>query len=155
MAMSPTLQRFLSQHAVAYEVLSHAHTSTSLNSASAAHVPGNKLAKSVILEDEDGYLMAVIPATEHLKIGKLNQTLHRRMGLATEMELHDLFADCDIGAIPPVGLAYGVETIVDDSLMECSDIYFEAGDHTELIHVKGGSFRKLMQDSQHADLCTH
>lgn len=155
MAMSLTLQRFLSQHSIAYEILSHAPTSTSLNSASAAHIPGSKLAKPVILEDEDGYLMAVIPATEHLKIGKLNQTLHRSMGLATEMELHDLFADCETGAIPPIGQAFGMETVVDDSLMQCNDVYFEAGDHNELIHVKGSSFRKMMKDSRHTDLCQH
>lgn len=155
MAMSPTLQRFLSQQAVAYEILSHKPTVTSLNSASAAHVPGTKLAKPVVLEDEDGYLMAVIPATEHLKISSLNRTLRRNMGLATERELHKLFADCDLGAIPPIGLAFGMATVVDDSLMRCSDVYFEAGDHSELVHVKGSSFRKLMQRSQHAELCRH
>jgi Ala-tRNA(Pro) deacylase len=155
MAMSPTLQKFLTDNAIAYEILPHALTSTSLNSASAAHVPGSNMAKSVILEDEDGYLMAVIPATEHVKIRELNQTLHRNMGLATERELYQLFQDCDLGAIPPVGMAYGVATIVDDSLMRSNDVYFEAGDHAELIHVKGASFRKLMQDSLHANLCTH
>lgn len=155
MAMSPTLRKFLSDNAIAYELLPHTHTATSLNSASAAHVPGNKMAKSVILEDEDGYLMAVIPATEHVKIRELNQTLNRNMGLATEIELHHLFQDCEIGAIPPVGLAYGVETVVDDSLMLCNDVYFEAGDHEELVHVKGASFRKLMNESLHANLCMH
>lgn len=155
MAMSPTLQKFLTDNAIAYEILPHKKTATSLNSATAAHVPGYKIAKSVILEDEDGYLMAVIPATEHVKIRELNQTLNRNMGLATEMELHHLFMDCDVGAIPPIGIAYGVETVVDDSLMQCNDVYFEAGDHAELIHVKGASFRKMMHDSQHANLCTH
>ena len=155
MAISPTLQKFLTKNAIPYEVVSHAHTSTSLNSASAAHIPGNKLAKSVILEDEDGYLMAVIPATQHIKIRELNVSLNRNMGLATEMELRTLFSDCDIGAIPPIGQAYGMVTVIDDSLLQCNDIYFEAGDHEELIHVKGSSFRKLMQDSQHASLCMH
>jgi Ala-tRNA(Pro) deacylase len=155
MAMSPTLQKFLTQNAIPYEILPHSHTSTSLNSASAAHIPGNNMAKSVILEDEDGYLMAVIPATRHVKIRELNQTLNRNMGLATEMELYRLFSDCDVGAIPPVGQAYGMVTVVDDSLMQCNDVYFEAGDHEELVHVKGTSFRKLMEKSQHANLCAH
>lgn len=155
MAMSPTLQKFLAENAIPYEIVPHAHTSTSLNSASAAHVPGNNMAKSVILEDEDGYLMAVIPATRHVKIRELNQTLNRNMGLATELELHNLFSDCDIGAIPPVGQAYGIEMVIDDSLMQCNDIYFEAGDHEELIHLKGSSFRKLMQEAPHANLCVH
>lgn len=155
MTMSPTLRKFLSDHSIAYEVVPHRPTASSLNTASAAHIPGRYLAKPVILEDEDGYLMAVIPADEHVKIGRLNQILNRHMGLATELELRDLFKDCDLGAIPPVGQAYGVETVVDDSLMQCNDVYFESGDHTRLIHVKGSSFRRLMDSTQHASLCTH
>ncbi|MBI1421934.1 MAG: hypothetical protein GC149_00625 [Gammaproteobacteria bacterium] len=155
MAISPTLQKFLNDNAIAYEVLSHSPTATSLNSAHAAHIPGNKMAKPVILEDEDGYLMAVIPANEHVKIRELNHSLKRNVGLATERELYRLFSDCVIGAIPPVGAAYGMQTVVDDSLLQCDDVYFEAGDHEELIHVKGVSFRKMMAHSQHARLCTH
>jgi Ala-tRNA(Pro) deacylase len=155
MAISPTLRKFLTDNAIGYDVLPHSPTATSLNSADAAHIPGNKMAKSVILEDEDGYLMAVIPANEHIKIRELNHTLNRNMGLATEMELHHLFTDCVIGAIPPVGMAYGVKTVVDDRLLQCDDVYFEAGDHEELIHVKGALFRKMMEHSQHTNLCTH
>jgi len=155
MSMSPTLKKYLSDHAIAYEVLSHKPTISSLNSATAAHIPGRNLAKPVILEDEDGYLMAVIPASDHVKISRLNLMFNRNMGLATERELKDLFKDCDLGAIPPIGQAYGLPTVVDDSLMQCSDVYFESGDHTRLIHIKGSSFRKLMQASQHAKLCVH
>ena len=126
-----------------------------MNSASAAHVPGTYVAKPVILEDEDGYLMAVIPANQHVKIRELNQTLNRNMGLATEWELQKLFSDCEVGAIPPIGQAYGITTVIDDSLLQCPDVYFEAGDHEELVHIKGSSFRKLMQASQHAQLCIH
>lgn len=155
MAISPTLQKYLAEHAIAYELLPHSHTATSLNTATAAHIPETNMAKSVILEDENGYLMAVVPATEHVKIRELNQTLHRNMGLATEMELHDLFEDCEVGAIPPIGPAYGMETVVDDSLMQCNDVYFEAGDHEELVHIKGAAFRKLMQASLRANICIH
>lgn len=155
MPMSLALQHYLRDHDIAYETLSHRRTSSSLNSAAAAHVPASKLAKPVILEDDTGYVMAVIPATEHLKIGRLNQTLQRHMGLATETELRKLFSDCETGAIPPIGQAYQMETVVDDSLLQCNDVYFEAGDHTELIHVKGSSFRHLMQGNRHAALCVH
>lgn len=155
MAISLTLRNFLVENAIAYEVLPHSPTTTSLRSAYAARIPSNKLAKSVILEDEDGYLMAIIPANEHVKLRELNHVLNRNMGLATEMELHQLFKDCVIGAIPPVGMAYGMETIVDDRLLQCDDIYFEAGDHEDLIHIKGTSFRKMMKQNQHTNICSH
>jgi len=155
MAMALTLQKYLAQNGIAYEILPHAYTATSMNTASAAKVPSDKLAKPVILEDERGYVMAVIPANRHVKIGELRQLLKRNMGLATESELRQLFPDCDLGAVPPIGQAYGVDTVVDDSLIKASDIYFEAGDHEDVIHIKGAAFRRLMKDAQHGSLCMH
>jgi len=153
MALALTLQKYLAEKGVAYDLLPHTHTSSSMNTAGAAHIEAEFLAKSVILEDEDGYLMAVVPATKHVKIGKVNQALNRHMGLATEPELESLFFDCKLGAIPAVGTAYSMETIVDDHLSEYPDIYFEAGDHKELVHMTGRSFRRLMKHSAHAKIC--
>lgn len=153
MAIALTLRKYLAENGIAYDILSHSHTSSSMNSAQSAHISGKNLAKSVILEDENGYLMAVIPANEHVKFRKVNHALNRHLGMATESELKDLFSDCELGAIPALGKAYSMESIVDDKLEDCSDIYFEAGNHEELIHLKGASFRRLMRDSQHAAIC--
>jgi len=153
MTMARTLQTYLAHKGIAYDILPHRHTDTSINSANTAHIPAEQLAKSVILEDENGYVMAVIPADRHVRIGRLNQLLNRRMGLATEAELPPLFADCDPGAVPPLGDAYGIATVVDESLDDCPDIYLEAGDHEDLIHLKGTAFRRLMRGSQHARIC--
>jgi Ala-tRNA(Pro) deacylase len=153
MAIALTLRKYLAEKGVAYDIISHRHTSSSMNTAQSAHVSGKKLAKSVILEDENGYLMAVIPANEHVKFRKVNHALNRHFGMATESELKDLFSDCELGAIPALGKAYSMESVVDDKLTDCSDIYFEAGDHEELVHLKGSSFRKLVKNSQHAEIC--
>ena len=72
------------------------------------------------------------------------------MGLASEDEVFSLFDDCDIGAIPPIGAAYDVPVIVDDSLGDAADIYFEGGDHRTLVHVSGKDFRDLTMDARHA-----
>jgi len=155
MEMPGTLVKYLADNSIAYDRLAHRHTSTSLDTARVTNIPGNELAKSVILEDEQGYVMAVVPATRHVKIREINRLLNRHMGLATESELGRLFQDCELGAIPPVGQAYGMQTVVDESLDRCNDIYFEAGNHEELIHVKGNTFRKLMKNLRHAPICVH
>jgi Ala-tRNA(Pro) deacylase len=66
-----------------------------------------------------------------------------------------LFADCELGAIPPMGRAYGMETIVDDSLAEQPDVYFEAGDHVSLIHVNAMAFQRLMAGARHGRFTRH
>lgn len=155
MDMANTLERFLTEKGIAYSKLHHRHSSSSLNTAQEARVPGNEMAKPVILEDEQGYVMAVVPATRHVKIRELNKLLNRNLGLATESELKPLFKDCELGAIPPVGQAYGLKTIVDSSLNDCCDIYLESGNHEEVIHVRDTEFRKLMNDAQQAAICMH
>ena len=48
--------------------------------------------------------------------------------------------------IPSVGPAYGMETLVDDTIAEQPEIYFEAGDHEQLIQVSTEVFEALMGD---------
>jgi Ala-tRNA(Pro) deacylase len=153
MAIAITLQEYLDKSGIEYDVLPHAHTETSFDTAQKTHIPPEQVAKSVILEDEDGYLMAVIPASHHIELGQLSRQLERRLGLATEDELSDLFGDCVLGAVPPIGEAYHIEVVMDDSLEKCPDVYFEAGDHTDLIHVRGPAFLQLMQHARHGHFC--
>jgi len=152
MTMSTVLQDFLSQRDISYDLLTHRHADTAVNSAMSAHVPVEKMAKAVVLEDEKGYVMAVVPARQHVRIGKLNKVLGRYLGLATESELPALFRDCEPGVAPPVGEAYGLDTVVDQKVLQQDDVYIEAGDHSELIHLTGDSFRKMMEHSRQADI---
>ena len=155
MAIALTLKRFLKEHRVTYDVVIHARTLTSMETAAEAHVPGDHLIKCVVIEDSDGYLMVALPSTHRLELGQLHRQLHRDLGLATESELAGLFKDCQVGAIPPIGAAYGIETIVDDSLLQKNDVYFEAGDHEELIHVSGKQFQDLVADARHGRFSHH
>lgn len=144
MAIATTVSNYLAEHDVDYDILSHSHTRSSGESAQAAHIPGARLAKSVILGDDLGYLMVIVPANRHIDLGELHRQLNRNLGLATESELGRLFGDCEVGALPALGPAYGIETVVDDLIAEQPEIYFEAGDHEQLIHVSAESFGALL-----------
>jgi Ala-tRNA(Pro) deacylase len=155
MSMANRLADYLIEQDADFELISHPHSSTSMESAQLAHVPGALLAKSVVLEDDRGYLLAVIPASCKLDLGELHRQTNRNLELANEYELRALFEDCETGAIPPFGTVYGVETIVDENLVEESDIYFEAGDHEQLVHVSAETFETLMGDVQHSGFSCH
>ena len=144
MGIAMTLKDYLAQSDFSFEVIPHAKSHNSIQSAKLANVPADCVAKSVILEDDDGYLMAIVPCSHHVKLGALSRELHRKLRLASELELYDLFKDCELGAIPPLGSVYGIQTVVDEALMEKPEVYFEAGDHEELIHVDGQAFRAMM-----------
>ncbi len=151
MSIAGRVENFLIEHDVPYDLVAHPHTSCSMETAECAHVPGGVLAKTVVLEDDQGYLMAVVPASSWVDLGELHRQMKRNLGLATETELRELFIDCELGAIPPLGMAYGIETIVDDTLAEQPEIYFEGGDHECLVRVTGEAFETLMEDVQYGD----
>ncbi|MGQ0658357.1 MAG: aminoacyl-tRNA deacylase [Chromatiales bacterium] len=155
MTMAASVKEFLHQRGIHYDIIAHTHTSDSMRTAGAAHVPGDLLAKCVMLEDDKGYLMAVVPSTHRVDLGVLRQQLDRRLGLANEAELGDIFKDCERGAVPPLGTAYGIEVMVDDSLAHCKDIYFEAGDHTDLVHVSGEDFLRLLDGARRGQFSHH
>jgi len=144
MSIATTVSKYLAEYDVPYDVMSHTHTVSSAESAAVAHVPGDRLAKSVVLEDDQGYLMVVLPANRRVDLSELQRQLKRNLELANEYELSNLFRDCEIGALPAIGPAYGLETLVDDTIAEQPEIYFEAGDHEQLIHVSSEVFETLM-----------
>lgn len=147
MTVPTSVESYLVRQSVRYDVIPHVHTSDSSHTAQAARVPGDSLAKSVLLEDGGGYLMAVIPSTHRVDLGAVRRYFKREVGLATERELGGLFGDCEPGAVPPLGQAFGIDTIVDETLLAREDIYFESGDHCGVVHVTGRDFQKLMVDA--------
>ena len=147
MMMAPNLQDFLAEQQVAYDVIAHPHTSSSMETAEVAHVPGDRVAKGVLLEDDGGYLLAVVPSTHHVEVGVLGRQLHRSLRLATELELKALFGDCELGAVPPVGEPYGLTSVVEDELSAQPEVYFEAGDHEHLIRLTQAEFTRLLSSA--------
>jgi Ala-tRNA(Pro) deacylase len=155
MSIAASVDSYLARSGVEYDLVAHDRTSTSSQSAQAAHVSGDQLAKCVMLQDDRGYVMAVLPASHRLDVDALDEQLGRTLMLADEEELATMFADCEPGAMPPLGQAYGVEAVVDDDLLKADDVYFEAGDHLALVRVSGMDFLKLMGDAKLLSISQH
>lgn len=155
MAISKTLQEFLDERGVEYQVVPHPRTDSASRTAEAAHIPGDRLAKGVLVEDAGHYMVAVLPATRRLQFGKLHYLLGEHVGLATEEEVRSVFPDCEQGAVPALGTAYGVETLLDESLADQDKVYVEGGDHCSLIRMTGADFRARLGDCRHGDFSRH
>ena len=144
MAIAMTLQQFFEDHDIAYDTLSHPYTLSSSKTAQASHVPGERIAKAVVLKEGEKFLLAVLPASRHIQFEQIRDLLDPSVEMATEEEVEALFSDCELGAIPPIGRAYGLDVIMDESLTGDEDVYFESGDHATLIRVNARDFGKLM-----------
>ena len=105
MAVAETVKRFLAQRAVDYELVPHPHTGSSHETAEAAHVPEDHIAKGVVVKDKLGFALVVIPADNWVEMEHLRKELNRDLHLASEPEIGKLFSDCATGAVPPLGFA--------------------------------------------------
>ena len=149
MAIAKTLMNYLEEKDINFETVEHAHSATAVESAHAAHLPAHQVAKAVVLRDEDGYVLSVLPANHSLEIAWVNEELDRNLQLAQEEEFKNLFEDCEMGAVPALGEAYGIQVIWDDELQYTADVYIEAGDHEHLIWLERRDFRDLMSSLPH------
>jgi Ala-tRNA(Pro) deacylase len=149
MAMAETVRMYLESQEVEYQLVAHPRSYSSRATAVAAHVPDDHIAKAVILKDEQGFIMTVIPASHWVKLHALQEELDRSLELATETEIDRLFKDCHPGAIPPLGPAYDMETVLDEALTSLAHVYFEAGDHEHLVRLSGEDFRRLLSGVRH------
>lgn len=152
MSIAPTIENYLNETGIEYDLVPHTLAYSASRTAQSAHISGDALAKGVLLNTDHGYMMAVIPASRKVDLSGLSHTIKERLGLASENEIDMIFDDCDPGATPACASAYAVRVIVDTSLDQMEDLYMEAGDHKNLIHVKKEAFAKLMAEAEHAGI---
>jgi Ala-tRNA(Pro) deacylase len=155
MSIAPTLKRYLTAENIQYEEIQHEFSMTSARTAEASHVPGDRLAKGVVLRRDDGYMLAVMPASHHLRLTELRAQLGDNVEMANEAEINELFRDCANGAVPAVGKCYGLNIIVDESIEAQPEIYMEAGDHETLLHLSHAQFARLTANALHGRFSAH
>lgn len=155
MAIAPTLQKYLADERIEYDVITHESTRSSTGTAESCHIPADRLAKGVVLRRESGYVLAVLPASHHLRLSDLRTQLGREIELASETEIDEIYRDCAHGAVPPVGACYGLGVIVDDSIQEQPEVYLESGDHATLVHMSQAQFARLTAGTQHGRFTIH
>jgi Ala-tRNA(Pro) deacylase len=155
MPIATILQQHLASKHIEYDLVPHRATMSSIDTAEACGVPAQCLAKGVVLRTGEGYILAVLPASNQIGRADLKRQLGQDFTLASEYELGQLFLDCAHGAVPPVGTCYGLDVVVEESIREQPDVYFEGGDHTTLVHVSQAQFARLTEGASHGRFGTH
>jgi Ala-tRNA(Pro) deacylase len=149
MSVSARLHEHLDRKGVNYDLLNHAHSHSSLESARLARISPHQVAKGVLTHDGENYLLCVIPSDHRLSITWLNRCMNGKFKLVSEHRLGEFFEDCEMGAIPALGQAYGLHVIWDETLLDREDLYLESGDHENLVHVTKSGFMELMGGQEH------
>ena len=146
-----TLTSFLDREGIRYITISHSPAYTAQEIAASAHVPGREMAKTVVAKIDGKPALVVLPAREKVNLEQLRASAGaRQVELAAEQEFAGLFPECELGAMPPFGNLYGLDTYVTESLAADDEIAFNAGTHTELIRMPYRDFERTVHP-QHID----
>lgn len=136
----------LDEARVAYRTYPHDETFDAQHLAAALRVPGENVAKTVLLRADGDflYVVAVLPAPARLDLRRVSAALGgAEIRLATEVEIAEHCPECEFGILPPFGSRFGMKTVVDESLAKHEDIFFQGNSHTEAIRLPYGEFVRL------------
>lgn len=146
MPVAQNVAQFLKSSGIAYEVMQHPEAFTAQEVAATVHVTGKEVAKTLVVNADGKYLMAVIPAPHKLSLRLLKDLLSaKEVRLATETELTQLFPECEVGAMPPFGNLYNMAVYMSTALKDRQEIIFNACTHTEVIKISYADFERLVQ----------
>jgi Ala-tRNA(Pro) deacylase len=141
--LNPRLADLLEARGVPYRSMSHAADVTSQMTAAHTHTPGREFAKTVIVNVDGEFGMAVLPAHLRVDLEKLRKWLNASEArLATEDEMARLFPDCEVGAEPPFGNLYNLPVYV-SPLLSRERITFHGGSHEEAVQLRYDDFVAL------------
>jgi Ala-tRNA(Pro) deacylase len=131
---------------IPYSLTTHRPALRASELASIEHLPAWEVAKTIVVFGDNRYHMVVVPADRQVDLYEVECALNlKQVRLATEAELADLFPDCELGAMPPIGILYDLPVYLDSDLANETMITFNAGTHQESVHMRMADFRQLTQ----------
>lgn len=148
MAIAENLKRYLDARHAAFELEQTAPFHSAQEAAALLAVSPREVVQAVPMRDQFGLVLAVIASDRQVNYEKMSRLFGRALAPATSAEVAAAFRDCQGNVLPPIGEAYGVRTILDDSLADGNVIYFSAGDGETLVKVNSHLFFHLQQNAR-------
>lgn len=141
-----TLTRYLDDNGVKYVTIKHSTAYTAQQIAESAHIPGDEMAKTVMVMLDGRLAMAVLRGTDKVDLDLLRGVAGAKAAeLAGEVQFQGEFPGVELGAMPPFGNLYGMAVYVDEGLARDERIAFNAGTHSELIQLDYADFERLVK----------
>ncbi len=144
MATLERLLDYLDENHVEYMHTVHETAFRASEVACAEHMLPCNFAKAVVFSTSRGFGMAVLPADCVLDLKELRAGLGASQArLATEEELKQLFPECELGAMPPIGRLFDLPVYLESSMAADASIAFNAGTHRDVVHMRFQDYEAL------------
>lgn len=146
MAVPKKIIDYLKKEKIHYHTFEHDKAFTASQVASAQHVPGKQMIKTVIVKADNEFVMCLLSAVHNLDLNKFKSQIQaKEVRLAKEDEMKKLFPECELGSEPPLGTLYNLKVFADTFLEKDAEVAFNAGTHIDLITMKYEEFKRLVR----------
>lgn len=134
------IDRYLKDHHLTYEHTTHFRAVPAQRLAAAEHVPGDRIAKPVVVSVDGVLALAVVSATERVDPEALRAaTGAAKVELVPESSFQGRFEPCEVGAEPPLGM-FGLPLYVDTRLAREPWIVMRGGTHEDALRLDTGEW---------------
>lgn len=131
------LKNYLDVNNVHYVSIIHSKAHTSQEIAASSFVSGYEFAKTIMIMVDNKLTMCVLPATNRISFEQIKVVINaKEVRMATAAEFIKFFPNCELGAMPPFGNLWNMDTYIDASLSEHREISFNAGNLHEVIKMR-------------------
>ena len=154
MPISRKLIDFLEKNKVKYTPLKHRTVYTAYDKAQTLRLPEKIIGKTLVLKIDKNLAVVLIPANKNLDKNKLKKVAKalptgrqvRNLGFVSEKIMKNQLKGVKVGAIPPFGNLWGLETFIDKSLINQPKIIVNSGDYTWSIKISPAALKKIIPD---------
>ena len=131
-----TVTEHLHQRGIRFRVRPHARATSAMGEALALGADVDEVAKAVLLDAQDGHVLAIVPASRRVDLDLVRDALgEERVHLASEAELERDFPEYELGALPPLPSLLHVPVVVDPAVTAHRRVTFAAGRQQESVEA--------------------
>jgi HD-like signal output (HDOD) protein/prolyl-tRNA editing enzyme YbaK/EbsC (Cys-tRNA(Pro) deacylase) len=149
------LSQFFNRKGIDCQCLHHDRVESLQAAVLAADIPPQSVVRATLLIDVKGVVMAVHGLQASLDLGAVNRIMGRRLQPLAAHQADRLFGDCDPGEHPPIGEAYGLPVVVDNSLLSAQRLFMASGCKSALIELDGRAFRLALAGAARGAIAIH
>lgn len=152
MPLSARLEQYLNRKGIPFEEVTL--TPAAGFDAAVLHsgLPREEVIQASLLIDLKGVVMVVHPFDTVLDPDALQQVTGRSLQPLTSRQADRLFGDCEPGFHPPVGAAYELQVVVDESIPALAHAYMAGGSDSSMLRLDGRSLRLALAGARQGRL---
>lgn len=147
-----SVKQLLESQGINYRVAEHVESEDFDHTLHVHNLRRKGAAKSTILQDEVGRMMLIVSADSLLDLDLVKQQTGRDMSAAKPAEIEHFCRKHNLESIPALPNLAGLETLIDESLMEQPEILLDSGTSEGMLEVSREEFQRMAEKAKVAEI---